>query len=96
MKKLNWGIIGLGAIAHKFSEAFPQTTNSILLACASNNSQKLESFKKQFFIEDKFAFKNYEDLINCKEVDIVEAVDTGSMSTKPDLLIPMVQCDQIA
>jgi len=71
MKKLNWGIIGLGAIAHKFSEAFAQTTNSTLLACASNNSQKLESFKKQFLIEDKFAFKNYEDLINCKEVDIV-------------------------
>ena len=71
MKKLNWGIIGLGAVAQKFSEAFVQTSNSLLLAVASNNSQKLESFKKQFFIEDKFAFKNYEDLINCKEVDIV-------------------------
>ena len=71
MKKLNWGIIGLGAIAQKFSEAFAQTSNSLLLAVASNNPQKLESFKKQFFIEDKFAFKNYEDLINCKEVDIV-------------------------
>ena len=71
MKKLNWGIIGLGAIAQKFSEAFAQTSNSLLLAVASNNPQKLESFKKQFFIEDKFAFKNYEDLINCKEVDII-------------------------
>tara|TARA_B100000941_G_C28482710_1_gene543147 strand:+ start:187 stop:1215 length:1029 start_codon:yes stop_codon:yes gene_type:complete len=71
MKKLNWGIIGLGAVAQKFSEAFAQTTNSTLLAIASNNSKKLESFKKQFFIEDKFSFKNYEDLINCKEVDIV-------------------------
>ena len=71
MKKLNWGIIGLGAIAQKFSEAFAQTSNSTLLAIASNNSQKLENFKKQFFIEDKFTFKNYEDLINCKEIDIV-------------------------
>ena len=71
MKKLNWGIIGLGAIAQKFSEAFAHTSNSILLSIASNNSQKLESFKEQFFIEDRFAFKNYEDLINCKEVDIV-------------------------
>ena len=71
MKKLNWGIIGLGSIAQKFSEAFAQTSNSLLLAVASNNSQKLKTFKKQFYIEDKFAFKNYEDLINCKEVDIV-------------------------
>ena len=44
MQKLNWGIIGLGAVAQKFSEAFTQTSNSILLAIASNNSQKLESF----------------------------------------------------
>ena len=71
MKKLNWGIIGLGAIAQKFSEAFIQTTNSTLLAISSNNSQKLENFKRQFFIEDRFVFKNYEDLINCKEVDII-------------------------
>ena len=71
MKKLNWGIIGLGTIAQKFSEAFVQTTNSVLLAVASNSSQKLESFKKQFSIDDKYVFKNYEDLVNCKEVDIV-------------------------
>ena len=71
MKKLNWGIIGLGAVAQKFSEAFAQTSNSKLLAVGSHNSVKLDKFKKQFFIEDKFVFKNYEDLINCKEIDIV-------------------------
>lgn len=71
MTKLNWGIIGLGSIAQKFSEAFAETSNSKLLAVASNNLQKLESFKKQFFIEEKFAYKNYVDLINCKDVDIV-------------------------
>ena len=46
MNKLNWGIIGLGAIAQKFSEAFVQTSNSKLLAIASNDNQKLENFKK--------------------------------------------------
>ena len=71
MTKLNWGIIGLGSIAQKFSEAFAETSNSKLLAVASNNLQKLENFKKQFFIEEKFAYQNYEDLINCKDVDIV-------------------------
>ena len=41
MKKINWGIIGLGAIAQKFSEAFADTNNSKLLAVASNNYKKL-------------------------------------------------------
>ena len=71
MKKLNWGIIGLGNIAQKFSEAFAETSNAKLLAVASKNSQKIENFKKQFSIEERFSFKNYEDLINCHDVDIV-------------------------
>ena len=71
MEKLNWGIIGLGAIAQKFSEAFAETINSNLLAVASQNYQKLNNFKEEFNIEEKFLFKNYEDLINCKDVDII-------------------------
>ena len=59
MKKRNWGIIGLGAIAQKFSEAFIQTTNSTLLAISSNNSQKLENFKRQFFIENSDLFSGF-------------------------------------
>lgn len=71
MTKLNWGIIGLGTIAQKFAKAIAETSNSKLLAVASNNNQKLENFKKQFCIEARFAYKNYEDLINCKDIDIV-------------------------
>ena len=71
MKKLNWGIIGLGAIAQQFSEAFVETSNSKLLAVASHDFEKLDFFKKQFSIEEKFLYKNYEDLINCKDIDIV-------------------------
>jgi predicted dehydrogenase len=71
MKKINWGIIGLGSIAQKFAEGFAETLNSNLLAAASHDYQKLNNFKKKFNIEEKFLFKNYEDLINCKDVDIV-------------------------
>ena len=39
MRKINWGIIGLGAIAQKFSEAFADTKNSKLLAVASHDYQ---------------------------------------------------------
>ncbi|MDC3400357.1 Gfo/Idh/MocA family oxidoreductase [Candidatus Pelagibacter ubique] len=71
MEKLNWGIIGLGGIAQKFSEGFFDTPNAKLLAVASRNLEHLEKFKDQFNIEQKFSFNNYEDLINCKEIDIV-------------------------
>ena len=71
MRKINWGIIGLGAIAQKFSEAFTDAKNSNLLAIASHDYQKLENFRKKFDIDQKFIFKNYEDLLNCKDIDII-------------------------
>ena len=71
MKKLNWGIIGLGNIAQRFSEGFFEVKNANLLAVASRNSSKLEIYKNQFKIEKKFIFNNYEDLLKCKDIDIV-------------------------
>ncbi len=71
MKKINWGVIGLGNIAQKFLESFSDVQNSNLLAIASNNNLKLEQNKKKFGIKDAFAFESYEKLIKCKEVDIV-------------------------
>ncbi len=71
MEKINWGIIGLGNIAHKFSEAFREIENSKLLAAASNDKKKLNVFKEKYDFEDKFLFNNYDELINCKDIDII-------------------------
>ena len=71
MRKINWGIIGLGNIAHEFSKAFAQINNAKLLAISSKDENKLKKFRLQFNVESKFSFKNYQDLINCEEVDIV-------------------------
>lgn len=71
MKRLNWGIIGLGGIAQNFSKGFFESTNAKLLAISSKNPEKRKKFENQFNIEQKFSFSNYEDLVNCKEVDIV-------------------------
>jgi len=71
MEKINWGIIGLGNIAHKFSEAFRDIENSKLLAAASNDKKKLNIFKEKYNFEEKFLFNNYEELINCKDIDII-------------------------
>ena len=40
MKKINWGVIGLGNIAQKFLESFSEVKNANLVAIASNDKFK--------------------------------------------------------
>ena len=71
MTKLNWGIIGLGNVAQKFLEGFHGAENSNLLAVASKSKTKTLKFKNQFKIKKEFIFDKYEDLLNCKDVDVI-------------------------
>ena len=71
MRKLNWGIIGLGNVAQKFLEGFHGAEDSNLLAIASKSKSKILKFKNQFKIKEEFIFNEYEDLLNCKDVDII-------------------------
>ena len=71
MRKLNWGIIGLGNVAQKFLEGFHGVENSNLLAIASKSKTKTLKFKNQFQINEEFVFNKYEDLLNCKDIDII-------------------------
>ena len=71
MKKINWGIIGLGNIAQSFSEGFHNVNNSRLLAVSSRDSKKLERFKRKFDIHKNYVFNNYEEILDCKDIDII-------------------------
>ena len=71
MNKIRWGIIGLGNIARKFAEGFKNSPNAKLVAVASKNTQRLSHFQKDYSIENKFCFNDYENLINCSDIDIV-------------------------
>ena len=71
MNKINWGILGLGNISKIFCESFKSIKNAQLLAVSSNNESKRNFFKKKFLLEDRFVFKDYEDLINCPKLDII-------------------------
>ena len=62
MKKINWGIIGLGNIAEKFAEGFNFSENANLLSVSSYNEKKLKKFKKKFSLSEEYCFNNYEDL----------------------------------
>lgn len=71
MKKINWGIIGLGRIANTFANAFEYVENSKLLGISSNSLKNIKSFQERYKISDKYCFHNYEQLINCEEIDII-------------------------
>ena len=71
MKKINWGIIGLGNIAQNFSDGFLEVDNANLLAISSHNPIKLEKFQKKNNIDNKFVFNQYEKLLQCEEIDVV-------------------------
>jgi predicted dehydrogenase len=71
MKKINWGIIGLGNVAQNFLEGFSNAENANLLAISSKNIEKLKKFKNFFKIDKKYIFDDYENLIKCKDIDIV-------------------------
>ena len=71
MKKINWGIIGLGNIANTFANAFDYVENSQLLGISSKSLKNIKLFKERYKISEKYCFQNYEDLINCDEIDII-------------------------
>jgi predicted dehydrogenase len=71
MKKINWGIIGLGNIAQSFSDGFFNVDNSRLLAISSRDSEKIEKFKNRFDIHKDYVFNDYEKILDCKDVDII-------------------------
>ena len=71
MKKINWGIIGLGNIANQFANAFSMVGNASIKGIASLDKDKLRSFKKKFNIDERLCFNNYEDLISSPNIDII-------------------------
>ena len=82
MKKISWGIIGLGNIANKFADAFSIVDNANLKGIASLNNNKLIDFKKKFKINNEFCFNKYEDLISSSSVDIIYIALPNSLHAK--------------
>lgn len=68
MTKLQWGIVGLGTIAHEFAETFDQTTSE-LTACASRSKEKAEAFAKQYDLPK--AYGSYAELLADEEIAII-------------------------
>ena len=68
-KKVNWGIIGLGKIAHKFASDLQHSETSQLYGVASRDLIKAKEFGKKH--KAKKHFGSYETLAEDPEIDII-------------------------
>jgi predicted dehydrogenase len=68
-KEINWGIIGLGNIAHKFANDLLLSKESKLYGVASRNIDKANEFGKKFKTVKYYG--SYEELTKDPHIDIV-------------------------
>lgn len=68
MKKLHWGILGLGSIATSFAKTF-SAEDAQIYAVGSRTLEKAERFAKEYSIEK--AYGSYDELLNDSLIDIV-------------------------
>lgn len=66
---INWGIIGLGKIAHKFAADLALVDNARLHAVASRSLDRSKAFADQYFAT--YYFGSYEEIINCPDLHVV-------------------------
>lgn len=69
MKKINWGIIGLGKIAHKFAQDLQLSPTANLHGVASRSLTKAESFAKEHHAQNYFS--SYEELAQHPDIDVI-------------------------
>jgi len=79
VKQVNWGIIGLGAVASQFSKGFKFASNAKLIGIASKDNNKIKKFREDYDISKDYCFDNYEGLIKNKDIDIIYIALTTSL-----------------
>ena len=67
MKKLRFGIVGTGNIAHRFAEAIKNVTDAELVAIASRTKENADKFADEFNIPVRFS--SYEDMAKSDAID---------------------------
>ena len=83
-KKVNWGIIGLGNIAHKFAADLQLSNNSVLYGVASRDISKAKVFCEKF--ESATYYGSYEELADDAEVDVIYIATPNSFHLEQSLM----------
>lgn len=68
-KKFNWGIVGLGNIAHQFCDDLALVEHNCIYAVASRSKEKSQAFAKKY--KAVKTYDSYEALFKDAQVDIV-------------------------
>lgn len=68
-RKIKWGIIGLGNIAHQFAKDLRLIETAELAGVASRNLEKSQQFAAQYNCQK--AYSSYEAIINDADIDIL-------------------------
>jgi len=85
MKEIyNWGIIGPGRIAHKFTTGLQSLSRARLYSVASRSKDRAESFCNEYGFEKYF--NSYEDMVNDPNLDIVYIATTNNVHYDHTLL----------
>lgn len=71
MKITRWGIFGLGAIANNFADGLLEAPSGRLVAVASSDKGRLQSFGDKYQIAAPLRFQSYEALAATQEVDAI-------------------------
>lgn len=71
MRKIKWGIIGLGNIANKFAQTVKAMDSVELEAVASRNKERSEAFGKVYDISYKKCYGSYEELIQDENIEAI-------------------------
>lgn len=68
-RKIKWGILGPGRIAHSFAKGLKSLEDAEIVAVGSRDLEKSQEFAKKYSITN--AYGSYQDLVNDKDVDII-------------------------
>ena len=69
MRKIRWGIVGAGRIAHTFAQDMPATGNGVITAVAARNGDPAKAFAGEYNIAT--SYKGYDALYSDPDIDAI-------------------------
>ncbi|MGA9407530.1 MAG: Gfo/Idh/MocA family oxidoreductase [Bacteroidota bacterium] len=83
-KKIKWGILSTGWIAHKFATALQIVDNSEIYAVGSRNAESAKKFAREFNVQK--AYGSYLELVSDPDVDVVYIATPHNLHLENTLL----------
>lgn len=71
MKKIQWGIIGLGNIAERFASTVKKMDGVTLKAVASRTKDHALEFGRKYEVDEKYCYGTYEELMQDDQIDAI-------------------------